>query len=391
MLFWLICAILTVAVTVLTLRPLLRSGGEAAAEAEHDLRVYKDQLAELDRERDRSVIGPAEAQAARLEISRRILAASDAAKAAAAPRGVGTRARSLIFSVFSGAVVAGSLGLYMMFGSPGYRGRPYAERVSQPTATASVQELVARVEARLREAPDDGKGWDVLAPVYAKMGRYQDAIAAFARAIDLLGESRERLRGYAEAHLALANGVVVSEARDAFRKILAKEPDLIAPRFWLAVGQEQDGDRAGAKTAYETLLRDADEQIAAGKVPPRVRDVIQQRLAGIRGQQTAASSPAPGTQPVGENGEPSAADAIKRLPAGDRARMIQEMVAGLATRLEKDGGGREEWQRLIRSYWVLGRRNAALEALAGARRQFEGDEAELATLDAFARDLGVAP
>jgi cytochrome c-type biogenesis protein CcmH len=71
--------------------------------------------------------------------------------------------------------------------------------------------------------------------------------------------------------------------------------------------------------------------------------------------------------------------------------MIQEMVAGLATRLEKDGGGREEWQRLIRSYWVLGRRNAALEALAGARRQFEGDEAELATLDAFARDLGVAP
>jgi cytochrome c-type biogenesis protein CcmH len=260
---------------------------------------------------------------------------------------------------------------------------------------ASVADLIARVEARLREVPDDGQGWEVLAPVYAKQGRHADAIRAYARAIELLGENRARLRGLAEAHLALNNGIVGSEARYAFRKILAKEPELVAPRFWLAVGLEQDGKREAAKAAYAKLLVDAKAQAAKGEIPPRVVGIIEERLAAAGG--TVATAPSGGAEgeqaPAANNAadDDEARAAIAKLPEEERARMIENMVTGLAERLESEGGKRGEWERLIRSYWVLGRKKAARDALEAARRHFTEDATELAALDTFARNLGVVP
>ena len=390
MLFWLICALLTVAVTILALRPLLTGRGNATArDSEHDLQVYKDQLEEIDRELERGVVGKDEAEAARIEISRRILAASEASastgEGATSPTG-----RSLAFSATAAFVVVGSLGVYLIVGSPGYPGRPYAERAATPANKAPVADLVARVEARLREAPDDGQGWEVLAPVYAKQGRHADAIRAYARAIELLGENRDRLRGLAESHLAFNNGTVSSEARDAFRKILAKEPDLVAPRFWLAVGLEQDGKREAAKAAYTVLLKDARAQIAKGEIPPRVAKIIEERLAAVGGAVPTERSIAAGAEQA-PSGDDDTRAAIAKLPEQERARMIENMVAGLAERLESEGGKRSEWERLIRSYWVLGRKKAAEEALAAARRQFAGSATERDALDTFARNLGVVP
>jgi cytochrome c-type biogenesis protein CcmH len=395
MLFWLICALLTVAVTVLALRPLLSGRrGASTRDSEHDLQVYKDQLDEVDRELERGVIGQDEADAARIEISRRILSASEAV-AGGAGDATSPKRRSFAFSLAASFVVVSSLAVYLIVGSPGYPGRPFAERASTPANMASVADLIARVEARLREVPDDGQGWEVLAPVYAKQGRHEDAIRAYARAMELLGQNRARLRGFAEAHLALSNGIVVSEARDAFRKILAKEPELVAPRFWLAVGLEQDGKREAAKAAYEKVLVDARAQVAKGEIPPRVAKIIEERLAAVGGE--VAATPSGGgegerTPAAGEAaGDDEARAAIAKLPDEERARMIENMVAGLAERLESEGGERGEWERLIRSYWVLGRKKAARDALEAARRQFTEDATELAALDTFARNLGVVP
>lgn len=390
MLFWLICALITVAVTVFTLRPLL-IGGNGADERQHlhDLQVYKDQLGEIESERERGVIGEQEAEAARLEISRRILAATDAAGETASTSAATAQSRSTVFSLVAAFIVLGSLSIYLLNGAPGYPGRPYAERANTPANKATVADLIARVEARLREAPEDGQGWDVLAPVYAKQGRYRDAIQAFSRAIELLGEDRARLRGLAESHLALNNGIVSSEVRDAFRKILAKEPQLVAPRFWLAVGLEQDGKRDAAVAAYGSLLGDARAQVARGEIPKRAQTIIEERLAALGAApdqnppQTAAKPQAPGGDEAGA--------AIARLPAKDRAEMIENMVAGLAERLKSEGGKQGEWERLIRSYWVLGRKKAAAEALADARRQFANEDAVRTALDNFARELGMMP
>jgi cytochrome c-type biogenesis protein CcmH len=410
MFFWLLCALLTVAVTVVTLRPLMLRGGSGNAlpSDNADLQVYKEQLAEVDRDISRGLLSGEEAKAARIEISRRILAAAPAQVVGAEtspPRPLKTFYSGLVFYLIAGIIVTSSVGLYLMRGSPGLGGQPHAERAGRTATSAPVHELVARVEARLREVPSDGRGWDVLAPVYLKQQRYTDAIAAFEKAIEMLGENRPRLRGLAEAHLAATNGIVSEVVRNAYRKILAKEPNLIAPRFWLAVGLEQDGDRAAAKSAYMALLQTADGKPATD-LPPALEQLIRERLAVVGGSQNDAQKPSKGdgqtTGPAGSERMPGAGTEVGKGPppsAGmgaqmtteQRAAMIEGMVSGLAERLNADGGSEQEWLRLIRAYTVLERRQLAADALAKAKQQFAGEPEVGKRLDAFARELGIPP
>ncbi|MGI9479192.1 MAG: c-type cytochrome biogenesis protein CcmI [Hyphomicrobiaceae bacterium] len=382
MIFWLICALLTVVAIVVSLRPVMAAAQPDDAADDSDLRVYKEQLAEVERDIGRGLLTAEEGESARIEISRRILALNPES---GADTSAATRPSSLVFTVTSVLIVASTLGLYLGIGSPGYQGQPFAERASRSPSTAPIQELVARVEARLREVPNDGQGWDVLAPVYLKQGRNHDAARAYGRAIALLGENRARLRGLAEAHLAAANGMVVQPARDAFRKLLAKQPKLIAPRFWLAVGLEQDGKRDAATAAYQAILKDGTVD-GKNKLPPTIRNLIKQRLAAVTGKATAPSAlPEAGKVPSPPPGMAAA------MPAKERAAMIEQMVAGLDQRLKENGGSVQEWQRLIRAYWVLGRREQSAGALARAKKQYAGDGAAGKKLDAFARELGMSP
>ena len=138
-------------------------------------------------------------------------------------------------------VPLGSIGLYLVLGSPGMPAFPAAAQQQTAMEQAGIVELVARVEARLRQQPGDGEGWEVVAPVYLKLGRYRDAAAAYARALQLNGESVKLLVGFAEASMLANDGVVSEEARRAYERILKLEPDRIEARFWLAVAKEQDG------------------------------------------------------------------------------------------------------------------------------------------------------
>lgn len=382
MIFWLICALLTVAVTIVTLRPILAGASIGAATDDPDQRVYKEQLAEVERDIERGLLTGDEAQAARLEISRRLLAVQPV-KPRDASAG-STFFTGMVFYLASAIIVVSSLGLYLSYGSPGYRAQPFAERAKKPAARAPVQELIARVEARLREAPDDGRGWDVLAPVYLKQNRYQDAIMAFNQAITLLGENRSRLRGLAEAYLAETKGIVVPEVRAAFLKILAKEPRLIAPRFWLAVGLEQDGDKEAAVKAYRALLEGSNDKGEAA-LPASLRQLIGERLAAVTGKVSPPSGPLPDAGKV----PALRSDMAKGMSPKQRSAMIEQMVAGLAERLGSSGGTVQEWQRLIRAYWVLGRREQAAKSIAQARKKFASDSAAKDQLDKFAKALGI--
>ncbi len=383
MVFWLICALLTVAATVYSLRPVLMNTRQADPEDDSDLRVYKDQLAEVDRDIRRRLLTPEEAEAARIEISRRILAIKSRDDADAPSQS--TSRQSVVFYATSALIVASSLGLYLALGSPGYRGQPFKERASRPASESPVQELIARVEARLRETPNDGQGWNVLAPVYLKQGRNQDAARAYGRAIALLGENQARLRGLAEAHLAASNGIVGQQVRDAYRKLLAKQPHLIAPRFWLAVGLEQDGKRDAAVAAYRALLG-TEEGSQKQQLPAPIKRLVEQRLAVVTGGKSV-----PKKLPEAGKGPSLPPGMAASMPPKERAAMIEQMVSGLAQRLKENGGSVQEWQRLIRAYSVLGRREQAESALGRAKKQFAGDAATGQQLDTFARELGMNP
>ncbi len=108
--------------------------------------------------------------------------------------------------------------------------------------------MVAQVEAHLAKNPNEGRGWEVVAPIYLRMGRFDDAVKARRQALALNGATAERQAGLGEALTAAANGIVTAEALAAFKAALALDADHVKARFFLGLAAEQDGrvERSGA-------------------------------------------------------------------------------------------------------------------------------------------------
>jgi cytochrome c-type biogenesis protein CcmH len=391
MLLWIALALLTAAVLASVLAPLARPAPvtEAGASAEAGARaVYRDQLAEIDAERAAGLIGPAEAEAARIEVSRRLLASAAARDEHAAPPATGLRSalqHGRIALATAAAVSLLTLALYLSYGSPGMPDT-LAAQANAARGQAELARMISQVEARLRQAPDDGKGWEVIAPIYLKLGRYADAAAAYANAARLQGESPRLLAGIAEASILAKDGLVTEEARAAYEKILKLEPGQMEPRFWLAMGKEQDGRLAEALADYTALLSEALPGAAyRGALETRIKEVAARTSA-------PGDSPPPGAKATAKApAGPSAADmeAAAQMSPEQRQQMIVGMVDGLAQRLKRDGKDLAGWQRLLRAYSVLGRHDEARAALAEARRNFEGDARALSDLSGLAATLGL--
>lgn len=378
MLFWVICAVMTGAVLYALMRPLSGVGAGSAApfsEASRDLAVYRDQLDEVDADRARGLLADAEAKAARLEISRRLLARAglaDAVETPRQPRPASGAARAALVSATVGVPLI-ALTLYLIQGSPTVPGHPYAQRMTFPAEDATIADLVARVEARLQAHPEDGQGWDVIAPVYMRQGRFMEAAQAYQRALRLLGENPRRLAGYGEAAILAGNGIVTEEARRAFERLKQIEPQSPLPRFWLALAKEQDGQLEAALADYRKLMVEAPADAPW-------RSSVQERVDALSRAVKGGAEPSP---PAAEE------TGGERLSDVERATMINQMVAGLAERLQVNSRDLAGWQRLLRAYSTLGQKDKAMAALAEARKAFAGDGASLATLDELARSLGL--
>jgi cytochrome c-type biogenesis protein CcmH len=394
LLFWVCAALLTAAAVLVLTRPLVAKSGRAASIAaatngEASVAVYRDQLAEIENDQARGLISEAEAEAARIEIARRLLASagtsdtgtSDGAETTAAAVSV-HRGGERAFLAVAAAVPLVALALYLALGSPGMPGRPVAERLAKaPTAASGVEELVARVEARLRTNPTDGQGWDVIAPVYLRMERFQDAAEAFRRALDLLGESPARLSGYAESTVLANDGIVTEPARRAYQRLIELEPGRVEARFGLALAKEQEGDLDAAEKIYLKLIEEA-------PLGAPWRQFIGERIDAIAAKRSAPAGNAGG---AGKGAAPGPAETsvIAGLPEAERRQMIVQMVESLETRLKANGRDPEGWQRLIRSWSVLGDKAKAEAALVAARKALAGDVKAIAEIDAFARSLGL--
>lgn len=374
MLFWFAVAVLAAAVTYTVTRPLMQSPVRLADDAQADLEVYKDQLTEIDADAARGVISASEAEAARTEVSRRVLRRPVDARTSQNP----ATASSLVKPIYlatSLALPLASLALYMTFGAPGLPGVPLNERLAAPVKANLPEDLIAKVEARLREHPDDGKGWDVIAPVYLAGGRFADAAEAYASAMKFLGESPPRLQGFANARIRAENGIVPEDARKALQTLLAGNPKLREPRVWLALAKEQDGKLAEAAADYRALIAEAPEG-AVWRAP------LQERLDKISG----AGEPA---APVEKEPDATSAAAVQAMKPEDRQAFISRMVDGLADKLKANANDKEGWLKLIRSYQMLGRTDDAVKALASAKAGLSSDAAALRDVEDLAKQLGI--
>jgi len=380
MLLWAVLAILTAAVVIATCLPLLRPGNDRHDPADANAEIYRAQLAEIEAERERGVLTTKEAEAARVEVSRRLLRAASDDNADQSHRGTGKAGNSrtndwavaAITVIIPGVALAG----YLALGSPMLQQQPYSARAGSESPDAKrVSELVARVEKRLSEDPNDGDGWNVIAPVYLRQQKYNDAVFAFQQALRLKGESAARLEGLGEALVLRDNGRVSKKARTAFSRALNLNPKSLKARFWLALSDEQNGRLKTAAQTYKKILEDSPKGAPWRAMVGTRLAMVQRRLAPPEGRVPALS--------------PDMMRAADSMSEEERAAMIEEMVAGLAKRLEADGNDLKGWLRLMRAYKVLGKNGEAKQAAASARENFRSDPDALKRINTAAQRLGL--
>lgn len=368
-------ALMTAAAIFAVLWPLGRRG---TARGGSDLAVYRDQLDEIARDRAEGRIGEAEAEAAKTEVSRRLIAAADAAEKEAPVADAVWRRRA---AAIVGLVLlpVGASVFYMALGSPQLPGQPLAERMAAAQQDNSIQTLIARVETHLEKNPNDARGYEVVAPVYLRLGRFADAVNARRKVIALAGENAQRQSDLGEALAAQGNGVITAEAKAAFERALELDRNDLKALYFIGLAAEQDGDRKKAAAIWTTMLKDAP---ADAPWVPMVSEALT-RVGGVPPKVAAApAQPEPG---------PSAADvaAASQMSEQDRGEMVRGMVARLADRLKEDSGDVAGWQRLMRAYMVLGDRDKAKTAAVDARKALAADPDKLRQIDEAIKSMGL--
>lgn len=394
MLFWILSALLTVAVAVLLLLPLMRAGARTHGEDEGEAAVYRDQLRELERDKAGGLISSEDAAYARAEIGRRLLAVSVADSAAeteeAGPEPTAAPPRRKAYTLSQAFIIlclpAVGLYVYLLTGSPGTPAAPLAARIENPGDDVTL--LIAKVERHLATSPEDGAGWDVLAPVYVRVGRLGDAELAYRNAIRLLGPGADRMNGLAETLVTLNDGIVTEDARQAFQASVQLQPDNPRADYYLALALEQAGRKVDALAAFEAIAK------ASPPTAPWI-DLINQHIAANSAGMPRADAPAAAAAEAGGPkplGAPTAEDvaAAQGMSEGDRSQMIRGMVDSLDAKLKEDPNNFEGWMRLVRSHAMLKEPDRAVAALKEGLKTFPASGAEGQQLIAAARELGLA-
>lgn len=401
MLFWIFSALLTVFAAVLLLAPLLRATARATRYDEGEAAVYRDQLRELERDKAGGLISAEEADYARAEIGRRLLAVAgrgacedgdDEARLTAAGTAGETPRRRSRYGLSQAFIllclpVIGLAG-YLEIGSPGTPDAPLAARIENPGDDVAL--LVTKVERHLAENPDDGNGWNVLAPVYVRVGRLDDAELAYRNAIRLLGVDPERLNGLGETLVTRNDGIVTEDAAKAFEAARKMAPDNPRADYYLALALEQGGRRAEALKAFQEIA-------AASPANAPWMELINRHIATNSAGMPLANAPvADGSAPAAPvnpaaPGNPTAGDiaAAQDMSEGDRSQMIRGMVESLDQKLKDDPNNFEGWMRLVRSYAMLKDKARAEAALKDGLKAFPADGAEGQQLVGMARELGL--
>src|SRR5580704_5108315 len=364
MTLWVLFALMTALAIFAVLWPLARRN--AAARSGSDLAVYRDQLEEIQRDRAAGQIGDVEAEAAKVEVSRRLIGAADAQAATPAPLPAATvtwhrRAVAVIALVI---MPLGVGGLYLKIGSPDLPGQPLQARAAD-VPNQSIERLVHQVEAHLEANPEDARGWEVIAPVYLRLGRFDDAVKARRNLLRLTGETAERQSDLGEALVGTANGIVTAEARVAFERAVALDAQDVKGRYFLGLAAEQDGRRDDAVSIWRAMVSSAPEGA------PWV-GFVRSELARLEG--------GPGPEDLA---------AASNLGPEQRMTMIRGMVEKLADRLHHDGSDLEGWLRLVRSYMVLGDRDKARAAADDARHALVSEPEKLRQIDELVKGLGL--
>jgi cytochrome c-type biogenesis protein CcmH len=399
MTLWIILTVMIALVAAGLTIPLVRRYDQRPGRA-RTLEILKGQLAEVDTQQAGKLIAQPEADALRAEIKRRILTEDRDTQAVARPLPAGAMPWVALGLVAVVAVCATAL--YALMGHPELTSNTVGGTVAgasapaQQTASADTQQhpmgdvstMIAGLEGRLQQNPNDAQGWQMLGWSYMRVGRPADAAKAYGRAASLDPGNTEYLSAQGEATVQ-SEGKVSDDAAAIFRRALKGDANDPRARYFLAIYRDQQGDHAGAMKDFITLLKSAPPDAPwVAQVRNYVEDLAKDQHIDISSQlppASAATAPQAG-QPGPTSDQVAAAS---QMPDADREAMIHTMVDRLAGELKAnphDSGG---WVRLMRARMVLGETGKAAEAYRQAREAFAGTPAAQAALQEAAKSLGV--
>jgi cytochrome c-type biogenesis protein CcmH len=346
-------ALLTTVAVLAVLWPVFRRQRPQRRER-FELEVYRDQLGEVERDRERGLIPAAEARAARLEIERRLLRAGAEAESPATETRSGRRGIVLAAALLVPTLAAS---LYAALGSPNLPDQPLAMRQEQAPQTPDgpdVQQMVARLESRLAQSPDDLEGWLMLGRSKAVLGDVQRSVEAFRRAQTLAPDDARAVGGLAEAEIQAAGGVVTPDAKGLLARLADLDPGDPRSAFYLGLADFQAGEHHSALERWRRLLA---ESTPDAEWRPQVIEGIRAAATALQLNPDAVLAQIPAAPSAGSRApQPSAkemADAAAMAPE-ERMAMIRGMVEKLQARMDADGGDVEGWLRLAQSRSVLG-------------------------------------
>ena len=301
--FAVLAALLVVAVTLRLLFPLLRAAKTAAGASrasderrEATLSISRDQLAELERERDEGSLSPADFEQAKRELERRLLEDVQGEDGGEAEKSAAPTSRKTAFALLFILPLAAAAG-YALLGNP--RGLdPMQTQVQARISPDQIEGMVSKLAEKLKKNPDDANGWVMLARSYKALGRYAEAAEAYSHAGALVDKEAVLLADYAEV-LAQASGSLQGKPVELLARALKLDPDEPQALLLSGAAASDRRDFGAAAEHWSRLLAqlepDSDDAKALEDAIGKARQLAAQPPHGERkGAATAAAGPSIG-------------------------------------------------------------------------------------------------
>ena len=360
MAFWISSALMVVLAMGFVCFPLFRSQLSSTSELDSEQTFYQARLSEIEKDLELGRLDEVSADAAKAEEARRLIKTSETSKIVSMSRGN----KSIVI------LAALSLPLFTI---------PFYNSVRSPQITSpselqsnnsgelSMKQLLEIAEKRLKSNPDDVNGWTAIAPVYVRIGRFKDAIAAYENILRVKGRSPENIIKLADVYITQSKGQVNEKAKALISEVLTIDPSNPIAKFYTGIIALQNDDEDETIRIWQSIV-----DSAAGNedwLP-----LVKSRISELKTSEPLASLPALDQDTI---------KFAKEMKPQERIKMIGEMVSRLAKRLEENPDDKEGWERLIRSYIVLERADDAKAAVQKASTQYANDAVYLEYLNSI--------
>ena len=403
--FWLSIAIILAFVCVIFYQTLKKNAVQRDENA--DLKFYKSQLSEIEKDIAKGAIVSEEAEQLKVEISRRILKNKNQSLFKISFQSSNSRLTFVfILGIFTSFL---SLGLYASRGSLGYfdfsqKNRIEAAKLLKETRPSQQEawnalsdvkintpegemgEIITKLRKISQERPNDITGMRYLMRTEASLNNFENAAIAQMSLVKLLGDQvlLEDLYQLAELMVISLNGYVSPEAEALFRKVLSQEEDNGGALYYLGLMYANlDRPDLSFEIWRKLLNRGPDD---APWVP-----LIREQIMEVAWRAGKNRYELPPKTTISLNG-PSKADieASNEMTSDERREMISNMVESLANRLASQGGTSDEWARLIKALSVLGDSDRAKKIWAEASNIYNNSPADLNIINNIANEIGIS-